>query len=259
MQTMNLKSAKVLGALFLLLLGFTACKKDEVPTPVPQPALSELSIKFSNETIPMTDIDSVVVIIRDQHQFVKKWETMERASASFKTNLQGLVPGNYKAEILAFSKKRADLTARQFKVSKDIVLPLAQSVEVPGPNGSFHDEWYQRAVFFERQGDAIVIVAMDPRDSYYQLSFKAAIGKRIHLQRYSIDVNALVASKTTARNIEGSIGITEYWDFVPYVELMNGKSWTKGVITIFFTPGRSIVCMPSLLKWKSAQSGEDHK
>lgn len=71
---------------------------------------------------------------------------------------------------------------------------------------------------------------MDPRDSYYELRFKEAKWKRLHMQRFSVDVNVLVASKSNSRSVEGLIGLGEYADFSPYVEKMHGKNWTIGNI-----------------------------
>lgn len=155
---------------------------------------------------------------------------MDKAYTSFRLSLQDLAAGMYTAEILAYSKKRADFTARQFALSKEIVLPLEQATVVNAPNGTFQDPWFQRAVFFEGQDDAVIIVAMDPRDSYYELRFKEAKWKRLHMQRFSVDVNVLVASKSNSRSVEGLIGLGEYADFSPYVEKMHGKNWTIGNI-----------------------------
>lgn len=234
MQTIILKSAKLLGGLFIFFAAFTACKKDPVqnpvPQPVPQPAPQELVVQFSTTGISMTGIDSVILIVRDQNYYVKKWKKMNKAYTSFRLSLQDLAAGMYTAEILAYSKKRADFTARQFALSKEIVLPLEQATVVNAPNGTFQDPWFQRAVFFEGQDDAVIIVAMDPRDSYYELRFKEAKWKRLHMQRFSVDVNVLVASKSNSRSVEGLIGLGEYADFSPYVEKMHGKNWTIGNI-----------------------------
>ena len=158
---------------------------------------------------------------------------MDKASTSFRINLQDLAAGYYKAEILAYSKKRADFTARQFALLKEIVLPLEQAAVVNAPTGIFNDSWYQRAVFFGGQQKAVIIVAMDPRDGYYEVRFKEDKWKLLQIERYSIDVNVLVAAKSKTRNIEGLVGFSEYWDFVSYVEKMNGKNWTQGFITVF--------------------------
>lgn len=234
MQTINLKYAKVLGGLFLCLAAITACKKDPVqnpvPQPVPQPVSQELVVQFSTTGISITDIDSVVVIVRDQHFYIKKWKKMDKASTLFRLSVRDLAAGKYNVEILAYSKKRADFTARQFALSKEIVLPLGQATVVDAPNGTFNDPWFQRAMFFEGQDNAVIIVAMDPRDTYYELRFKEAKWKRLHIQRYSVDVNVLVASKSNSRSIEGLISVGEYGDFISYVEKMHGKSWTIGNI-----------------------------
>ena len=240
MQTINLKSAKLVGGVFIFLALLTACKKEIIPTPVPQPVpqpvSQDLKVQFSTAGISIADIDSIVVIIRDQNHYIKKWETMEKASTSFRINLNGLAAGGYTAELLAYSKKRADFTARQFALLKEIVLPLEQAAVVNAPTGIFNDSWYQRAVFFGGQQKAVIIVAMDPRDGYYEVRFKEDKWKLLQIERYSIDVNVLVAAKSKTRNIEGLVGFSEYWDFVSYVEKMNGKNWTQGFITVFVEP-----------------------
>lgn len=231
MQTIRLTSAKVWGAIFLILAAFTGCKKDPVLDPAPPPAAPALKVLFSNASVSMTDIDSVVVIVRDQNQFIKKWRTMAKAGSSFNLGLHDVAAGNYTAEILAYSKKRSDFTARQYAFSTEIILPLANEVVLAAPTGSFNDAWYQRAVFFETSGQAVITVAMDPRDTYYGVIFKEAKAKKIILQRSAVYVNFLVASKTTTRSVEGMIGFTEYSDFIPYQENMKNKNWTKGYIT----------------------------
>ncbi len=234
MQTIQFKTAKLLAGLMLLFVVLTGCEKDDptqpAPHPVPQPAARELSVTFSNSSIPFADIDSVVVVVRDQQQFIKEWKTMQKGNGVFKVNLQHLAAGNYQVELAAYSKKGADLTARQYALTKNILLPLQQPHTINAPTGSFTDSWFQRAVFSAGQDNVLIIVAMDPRDSYYEMRLGLATGKRIYLERYSVDGNALVASKSTSRDVTGLIGFGEYSDYLPYVQAMTGKSWTKGVL-----------------------------
>jgi hypothetical protein len=236
MQTIYSKSARLAGVIFLLSATFlTACEKDVVPvpepTPFPPPVTKELKLQFSNTGIPITDVDSVVVVVRDPARYIKKWQTMTKATTSFSLNLDDLPAGNYTAEIYAYSKTRADLTARQYALTTDIVLPLQQAAVVNSPTGSFADAWYQRAIFRDGATNTIIIVAMDPRDSFYEIRLNQPIAKNIHLQRYSIDVNAVVASRSYIRDLQGLVGCAEYSDFIPFVQAMNGKSWTKAVIS----------------------------
>ncbi len=236
MQTIYLKYARLAGVIFLFSAAFLAgCEKDApqkpVPTPIPIPVAQVLTLQFSNTGISINDIDSVVVLVRDQEKNIKKWQTMVRATTSFNIGLQDMAAGNYTAEMYVYSKQRADLTARQFALTTNVALPLQHAAVVNGPTGTFTDVWYQRAVFREAGNKAVVIVAMDPRDSFYEIRLNQPIAKRIHLQRYAIDVNALVASKSTYRSIGGLVGFGEYGDFIPFVQAMNGKSWTKGVVS----------------------------
>ncbi len=231
MQTIQFNSLKLIGCLLLFFVALTGCKKDDPQQPIPLPVARELSVGFSNSSIPFSDADSIVVVVRDLQHFVKEWKTMKKQAASFTTNLQHLPIGNYNVELYVYSKKGADFTARQYALTKRIALPLQQQLSIDAPTGSFTDAWFQRAVFSEGQDNALVIVAMDPRDSYYEMRLKSAAGKRIYLERYSVDGNVVVASKTTSKDVTGLIGLGEYSDYVPYVQAMAGKNWTKAVIS----------------------------
>jgi hypothetical protein len=234
MQTIQITPRFFIG-LFLLIVALAACKKDgpqqPAPQPVPLPIAKDLSVSFTNSSIPFTDVDSVVVVVRDQQNFVKEWKTMQKGPASFTINLLQLAAGTYAAELYVYTKKRPDFTARQYALTKTIVLPLQQPLVLKAPTGSFSDSWFQRAIFSEGQEDALIIVAMDPRDSYYEMRLRSTTGKRIYMERYSVDGNAVVASKTTSRDVTGLVGLGEYADYLSYVEAMNGKAWTKAVVS----------------------------
>ncbi|MDO9374376.1 MAG: hypothetical protein Q7T76_08155 [Ferruginibacter sp.] len=236
MQTIHFKAASSLAVVFMILFVFSSCKKDPVIPPVAQPVNQELIIQFSTSGIGMGTIDSVVAIVRDQNNMIKLWKTLDKAATSFKLNLQQLASGNYKTEVMAYSKIKTDLTARQYALVKEVQLPMTQPVIINAPTGTFTDAWYQRAIFFGPVGTATIIVAMDPRDSYYEVRFNRPNYRRIYLERSSLDGNVLVAAKSKIRNIEGLVGLSEYGDFTPYVQLMQQKNWTKGTIGVYIDP-----------------------
>lgn len=227
MQTFRFTKVKMLAALCLLFAALTGCKKAEPSISVPQ----EITVQFSNTGVPFSEIDSIVVVVRDQQQFIKQWKTLQKGSSSFKQSLQGLAAGNYTVELYAYSALAEDLNAKQYARTINIELPLKKPAVVNAPTGKFNDSWFKRAIFMGTQQNAIIIVAMDPRDSYYEVRLKQPAAKQIHLERYSVDNNVLVSSKSTIRDLTGLIGLGEYADYAPYVQAMNGKTWTKGVIS----------------------------
>lgn len=127
---------------------FTSCRK-EADKPFVTPVVQELEVRFATNGVPVTEVDLIVVVVRNENHEVKKWETLQQATSSFKLKLEGLAAGKYNAEILVHSKKRTDLTARQYALSTNIELPLQQSLVINGPAGSFSDQWLQRAVFLK--------------------------------------------------------------------------------------------------------------
>lgn len=235
MQTNHYKAASSWAAFFIILFVFSSCKKDPVTLPPPQPVSQELIVQFSSAGIALASIDSVVAIVRDQDKNIKLWKTLDKGATSFKLNLHPLAPGTYSTEVLAYSKMKPDLTARQYALSTEFQLPLQQPLIVNSPNGSFTGAWNQRAVFFGPEA-ATIIVAMDPRDAYYEVRFRQANYTRLHLDRSSIDVNVLVAAKSKIRNIEGLVGFGENSDFTPYVDAMKNKTWTKATISGYIEP-----------------------
>jgi hypothetical protein len=183
MQTARFKTTTIWCALFVIVSAITSCKKDPVKTPAPQPANQELVVQFSSIGVPLATIDSVVAIVRDQNKDIKLWKTLAKGATA---------------------------------LVKDMQLPLQQPVVLNAPTGTFTDTWYQRAIFFDGPEAVTIIVAMDPRDAYYEARFRQPSYTRIHLDRSSIDVNVLVAAKSKMRNIEGLVGFTENSDFSPY-------------------------------------------
>jgi hypothetical protein len=241
MQKASHISRRMIVGLLALVTVFTACNKDIEPAPTrpipaptqPNPVAKELVIQFSNTGLPITDVDSTVVVVRDENKNIKKWETLQKSGAAFKLNLSNLTTGSYTAEIYVFTKVAPDNTARQYALTKNINLPLQETVTINSPKGSFNDTWFQRAVFFEGQNDAVAIVAMDPRDAYYGVTFKEAKWKIADLARFSVSERHLVAMKSVSKNINGTIGFEEYWAFTPYVQQMAGKAWSKGYISLY--------------------------
>ena len=160
METNNFRTATIWCAIIITFFAFSSCTKNPVEPPPPQPGNQELVVQFSNTGVTLSTIDSVVAIIRDQDNNIKLWKAFDKASTAFTLRLHQLATGNYKAEVLAYSKKKADQTARQYALAKDIQLPLQQSLVVKAPTGNFTDTWFRRAIFFDGPEAVTIIAAM---------------------------------------------------------------------------------------------------
>jgi hypothetical protein len=158
---------------------------------------------------------------------------MQKRGDSLLINLSSLATGSYTYEIMIYSKKASDNTSRQYYVQKNFTLPLQQRLVQNAPTGTYHDTWLKRAVFFAPNNEALAIVGMDPRDGFYEVRFREAAWSSISLQRYSVDVNVLVALKEYNKNLpDALLGIAEMFAFDTYVQTMNGKNWTKAYISV---------------------------
>jgi hypothetical protein len=240
MQNENFISRRMIVGLTLIVAAFAACtyKRDDVELfpPIIAPTFKELTVKFSGPGISLNKVDSAVVVVRDENQYVKKWQTMLKSSNGLTIDLSTLSDGSYSAGIMIYTKKGTDNTARQYEITKSISLPFQQQKIVDAPNGTFNDTWFKRAVFFGDQNEAVVIVAMDPRDAFYEVRFKEAKWVRTDVRRASININYVVASKTHKKVLDGQVlGFAEYTALTPYIDAMRGKDWTTGFIDILLT------------------------
>ncbi len=240
MKTNYFTSVKSTAILSLLVFLLTACEKEiavSLPPgsnpPTTSPIAKEIAVKFSAATIPMDQLDSAVIVVRDADKNIVKWETMQKVSDSLVVNLSSLGSGDYAAEIMIYTKKGSDNTARQYYLQKLFTFPLQQALREAAPTGKFNDAWFKRAIFFADQNEAIIIVAMHPGDAAYEVRFKEPVWTSIAIERYSINTNHLVAMKNYHKKFEGKlVGLVEYFAFESYVDSMRGKEWTRGHISV---------------------------
>lgn len=230
----HLKEFKLDFFALLLLVIAISCKKNDTAPTAPTPLVQELAIHFSTETIPLQNVDSAIVTVRDANQSIKKMIRLQNRTAYLYTSLTDLAEGVYTAEIRIHTKKEQDNTARQFALKKTFTLPLHANLQLKAPTGNFTtDTWFKRAVLFAPREEVIATVAMDPRDAFYEIQFNEAQWNYSRLQRSVLYNQALIALEEHTRNLPGIIGFTDYTAFDSYTQTAGGKLWTKAYISLY--------------------------
>jgi hypothetical protein len=206
--------------MFLFLIGFLSCKKSKTN-------INDLSLKltFSQQTIAIDKVDSIVVTLAQQGKTDLVTERMNKLGNTYFLKYTATKNADNIISISVFStedsqsRRKYVLTKENFNGNEIVAAPIIVK----------HDKWIPYILLLDRTRGVELMVAERQEHPLVELSIsKTKDWDYIYLNRLSLTtLNEVVDTETweTSGNFKGKISNTD--TFSSYCERIKNKLWHK--------------------------------
>jgi hypothetical protein len=224
---------------FIFFLG--SCKKDNDPAPPDPPQDPTLRVEFNNSTIPISLVDSGIIIFKKTGSATHILQRFEKHADSLRVDINSLSKGEWTANIYLYTgvanknEKREYVISKIFNVSNNVTRVLLNA-----PTGALNDTWKPRVHYnFQKELDAYV--PLNPEEPYFRLrvadrdKWKSYRVIRSAYNRIPGLGNELIASsewkcEINCINNDRLFENSEF--FIPFANNVKNKNWNNGEIEI---------------------------